>query len=121
MVKLQSKVLRILFNCYRTADAWKHSNSQISDIRDLYSTVIRKLCMKHDCGKLPHNFSTTIMPDFNINQLENKISRISLSQMYDYKNSSKPSISDLKTNCIIHWNSLSMAIKSLPYTSSRAL
>ena len=74
--------------------------------------------MKHHCGKLLHHFSTTIMPEFNINQLENKISRISLSQMYDYKNSSKPSISDLKINCIKQWNSLPMNIKSLPYTSA---
>ena len=58
------------------------------------------------------------MPEFNINQLENKISRISLSQMYDYKNGSKLPISDLKINCINQWNSLSMNIKSLPYTSA---
>ena len=74
--------------------------------------------MKHHCGKLPHYFSTNIMPEFNINQLENKISRISLSQMYDYKNVSKLPISDLKINCINQWNSLSMNIKSLPYTSA---
>ena len=74
--------------------------------------------MKHHCGKLPYYFGNTIMPDLNINQLENKISRISLSQMYDYKNSAKPSISDIKINCINQWNSLSMNIKSLPYTSA---
>ena len=77
--------------------------------------------MKHHCEKLPHHFSTNIMPEFNINQLENKISRISLNEMYDYKINSKPSISDMKTNCINHWNSLSMAIKSLPYTSKNDL
>ena len=74
--------------------------------------------MKHHCGKLPYHFSTTIMPELNIIQLENKISRISLSQMYDYKNSIKPSISDIKINCINQWNSLSMNIKSLPYISA---
>ena len=56
LVKLQSKVLRILFNCYRTSDAWKHSNGQISDIRDLYSTVIKKICMKQQLEALPKNF-----------------------------------------------------------------
>ena len=56
LVKLQSKVLRILFNCYRTTDAWKHSNGQISDIRDLYTIVIRKICMKHQFGALPKKF-----------------------------------------------------------------
>ena len=73
---------------------------------------------EHHCLKLPDHFSTTIMPEFNINQLDNKISRISLSHMYDYKNSSKPSISDIKINCINEWNSLPMNIKSLPYTSA---
>ena len=76
LVKLQSKILRILFNCYRTADAWKHTNGKIHDIRDLYSTVIRKLCMKHHFEALPKNFSLNIMPELNVGQLENKISRI---------------------------------------------
>ena len=58
--------------------------------------------MKHHCGKL----------------LENKISQISLGQMYDYKNSSKLYITDIKINCINHWNSLSMNIKSIPYISA---
>ena len=118
MNKILSKILRIIFNCRRSDDAWRHSNEKIPSLANLYNSVIKKLCMKHHCGKLPLHFSTTIMPELNINQLQNKISRISLSQMYDYKNSSKPSISDMKTNCINQWNSLSMNIKSLPYTSA---
>ena len=47
LVKLQSKVLRILFNCKRSQDAWKHSNGNISSIKDLYKITIQKLCMKH--------------------------------------------------------------------------
>ena len=43
LVKLQSKVLRILFNCYRTADAWRYGNGHITDIRSLYKIVIKKL------------------------------------------------------------------------------
>ena len=119
--KIQSKIMRIIFNCKRSDDAWRHANGNISSVANLYNSVIKKLCMKHHCGKLPHHFSTTIMPDFNINQLENKISRISLSHMYDYKNSSKSSISDMKSNCISHWNSLSMTLKSLPYISANNL
>ena len=115
--RIQSKILRIIFNCKRSDDAWRHSNGIISSVANLYKSVIKKLCMKHHCGKLPHHFSISIMPEFNINQLQNRISQISLSEMYDYKNSSKSSISDIKTNCINHWNSLPMAIKSLPYTS----
>ena len=119
LVKLQSKVLRILFNCYRTLDAWKHSNGQISDIRDLYSTVIRKLCMKHQFEALPKNFSENIMPNLNINQLENRISRISLKDMYNYRNCQKLDSTQFKTNCIKHWNSLSFELKVLPYLSGK--
>ena len=41
LVKTQSKVLRILFNSQRTADAWKYTNGQIKDVRSLYNTVIK--------------------------------------------------------------------------------
>ena len=119
LVKLQSKVLRILFNCYRTADAWKHCNGQVSYIRDLYSTVIRKLCMKHQFEALPKHFSEDIMPELNINQLENKITRISLNDMYNYKNCQNQDRTQFKTSCIKNWNKLTMDLKVLPYTSGK--
>ena len=119
LVKLQSKVLRILFNCYRTSDAWKHSNGQISDIRDLYNNIIRKLCMKHQFEALPHSFSVNIMPELNINQLENKISRISLNNMYNYKNCKNLDSTRFKRSCIDNWNSLSFELKVLPYSSGK--
>ena len=117
LVKLQSKVLRILFNCYRTTDAWKHSNGQISDIRDLYTIVIRKICMKHQFGALPKNISENIMPKLNINQLDNKITRISLNDMYNYKECQNQDRTHFKSNCIKDWNKLTMDIKVLPYSS----
>ena len=119
LVKLQSKVLRILFNCYRTFDAWKHSNGQISDIRDLYNNIIRKLCMKHQFEALPYSFSVNIMPELNINQLENKISRISLNNMYNYKNCKNLDSTRFKRSCIDNWNSLSFELKVLPYSSGK--
>ena len=42
LVNIQSKVLRILFKCYRTADAWRHSDGQINSISELYNNVIKK-------------------------------------------------------------------------------
>jgi hypothetical protein len=119
LVKLQSKVLRVLFNCYRTADAWKHSNGQISNIRDLYNTVIQKLCMKHQFEVLPKKFSENIMPELNINQLENKISRISLNDMYNYKKCQDIDKTHFKTSCIKNWNKLTMDLKVLPYSSGK--
>ena len=71
--KIQSKILRIIFNCKRSDDAWRHFNNNIPSVSNLYNSVIKN----YVC--------TTIMPEFNINQLENKITRISLSQIYDYK------------------------------------
>ena len=119
LVKTQSKVLRILFNSQRTTDAWEYTNAKIKDVRSLYSTVIKKLCMKHHFGILPNNFSLNIMPEFNVSQLENKISRISLDNMYDYKKCNNLLSTQLKKNCIHIWNSLQFDIKALPYMSGK--
>ena len=119
LYRLQCRILRLLFNCKRSEDAWRHSDGKISSISNLYSSVIKKLCMKHHFEKLPHYFSKTIMPEFNIDQLQNKITRISLDEMYNYKSHPKDFYSQLKTNCIKHWNSLPLTVKSLPYMSSK--
>ena len=119
LIKLQYKILRIIFDSKRTGDAWYHNNGQIMSIQDLYSNSIKKLSMKHHYGKLPQYFSTTVMPDFNAIQLDNKITRISLEHMYDYKSSTRSSDTHLKLSCIKFWNSLPFNVKSLPYTSSK--
>ena len=75
--------------------------------------------MKHHCDKLPHHFSMNIMPKFNVSQLGNTISRVSLNQMYNYENKTTASTTDFQISCINYWNSLPMTIKSLPYTSSK--
>ena len=117
--KLQSKVLRIILNCKRSEDAWRHSEGKIVNIAKLYKNVITKVCMKHHCDKLPHHFSINIMPKLNVCQLGNKISRVSLNQMYNYEIKTTPLTTDFQSSCINYWNSLPMAIKSLPYTSSK--
>ena len=89
----------------------------MKDVRSLYRTVIKKICMKHHFGMLPINFSLNIMPDFNVSQLENKISRISLEHMYDYKKGTNLLSTQFKKNCIDIWNSLQFDIKALPYMS----
>ena len=72
--------------------------------------------MKHQFEALPKNFSMNIMPELNVNQLENKISRISLKDMYNYKNCQNMCSTQFKTSCIKHWNSLSFDLKVLPYS-----
>ena len=75
--------------------------------------------MKHHFGMLPNNFSLNIMPEFNVQQLENKISRISLDHMYDYKKCKTLLSTQFKKNCIHIWNSLKFDIKALPYVSGK--
>ena len=119
LIKLQSKVLRIISNCYRTTDAWRHTQGNVKDIRELYKIMLNKLSMKHHYGVLPKKFSQDVMPEFNIGQLEHKISRISLETMYNYKNCKNICYSKLKKNCINNWNSLTFDIKKLPYISGK--
>ena len=119
LLKLQSKIMRILFNCKRSQDAWNHCNGTISGVKELYTMAIKKLSMKHHYGTLPINFSNNVMPKFYVNQLQNRISRASLEQMYDYRNDTHSLNSNIKINCIKHWNSLPFDIKSLPYLSSK--
>ena len=75
--------------------------------------------MKHHFGMLPHHISNTIMPDFNIDQLQNKISRISLDKMYDYKKPESLMETNLKVNCVNKWNELPFELKVLPYSNSK--
>ena len=120
LVKLQSKVLRILFNCHRSADAWRYADNEINSIKTLYKTVVKKLCIKHHYQILPENISENIMPKLNIHQLENKISRISLNDMYNYTNCQVKNSTPFKKNCIQIWNALSFEFKTLPYSTGKA-
>ena len=72
LIKIQSKIVRILLDCARSNDAWRHCNGRITGIQELYKNVIKKLCMKHHFGMLPHYFSHCVRPKFNIDQLQNK-------------------------------------------------
>ena len=75
--------------------------------------------MKHHFRMLPKSFSLNIMPEFNVSQLENKISRISLNHMYDYKKCKEFVSVEFKKNCIHIWNSLQFEIKTSPYISGK--
>ena len=117
LVKLQSKVLRIIYSYKRSDDAWRHNSNRISTVQMLYEQVIKRICIKHHAGLLPSYFSENIMPDLNISQLQNRITRTSLYHMYDYKNLLED-ITSFKTNCTNIWNSQSLEFKSTPYLSN---
>ena len=119
LVRLQSKALRIVLNCKRSEDAWKHNKNRIAPLQTLYESVIKRLCLKQHANMLPKYFADNIMPDFNLSQLQNKITRTSLNQMYDYKTVKHFNSTNFKTNCIKIWNSQSLEFKSTPYISTK--
>ena len=59
------------------------------------------------------------MNDFNRDQLQNKISHISLDKMYDYKKPKNLMETNLKVNCVNKWNELPLKLKFLPYSNSK--
>ena len=73
--------------------------------------------MKHHFEVLPHYFNHFVMPNFNIDHLQSKISRISLDKIY--KIPLKILETNLKASCIKNWNDLPLELKTLPYSSSK--
>ena len=63
--KLQNKVIRILFDCRRSQDAWRQSNNRILTLPELYKKVLTRICIKHHHNLLPDHFSSNIMPTMN--------------------------------------------------------
>ena len=120
LAHLQSKVLRIILNCKRSNDAWRHSDGRILSITDLYEMVIKKLCCKHHLEVLPSYFTCNNMPIINTNQLQNRITRISLQQMYNYESKTSSTYSYFKRNCYKLWNSLPLEVKCLPYSDKNS-
>ena len=116
LVHLQSKIARIIFNCKRSGDAWMHSNGRLLHITELYERVIKKLCLKHHMELLPSYFTSNNMPCLNITQLQNRITRITLDQMYNYTAHIKGPNNCFMKSCYKSWNSLPIRIKMLPYT-----
>ena len=62
IIKLQNKVVRIIYSCQRTTDAWKHDNGRTLTIQNLYNKVIYRICYKHHAKLLPKHFLKEIMP-----------------------------------------------------------
>ena len=84
LMKLQSKILRIIYSFKRSEDAWRYNNSCIKTICRLYHESIMKMCLKHYSCLLPSYTSDNIMPKLNITVLQKRISKTTLPTMYDY-------------------------------------
>ena len=94
-----------------------YDDNRILTLSELYTDVIQKLCLKHHMGFLPPYFTENTMPIMNDIQLENRITRVSLENMYDYKVEKRASETHFKENCIKFWNLLPFEMKMLPYTN----
>lgn len=112
LVKLQNKVLRILFKCKRTDDAWRHSHKQIQTIPELYTQVITRTCFKHFYGQLPEYFSSNIMPTRNVHTQEDTIYNLRSKEYKPYNYQVElTSSTAFHNNCISIWNKIPVSNK----------
>ena len=62
LIRLQNKTLRILFSCFRSEDAWRHTEGHILTLKNLVKHETAKFCFKHHFNSLPQQFSEDNMP-----------------------------------------------------------
>jgi len=114
---LQNKVLRIVYNCKRSDDAWEENNGRIPTIKELYQKVMRRVCYKHHAQLLPKQFSKNIMPAIDYyNENRKRRTRSSIHNLFDYaQTNNRKQLNHFKENCIKLWNKQSSATKAKPY------
>ena len=114
--KIHNRVLRIIFNCRRTEDAWYHNNNRIQNIQELYTQKIIRICLKHHYKQLPDYFSSQILPekycDNNVNFGYNL--RSNEHKPYNYKRCKESNLK-FTESCFKIWNSMSLKTKQKPY------
>ena len=109
---LQNRIMRILFSCKRTNDAWNSvTNNNILTIKQLYNIEIAKLCYKHHTKSLPVLMNSA-MPQLYDPEKDKKTKSMTA---HNYKNTVKQNKMLLR-NCISIWNNLSLEIKNTAYT-----
>ena len=109
---LQNRIMRILFSCKRTNDAWNSvTNNNILTIKQLYNIEIAKLCYKHHTKSLPVLMNSA-MPQLYDPEKDKKTKSMTA---HNYKNTVKQN-KMLLSNCISIWNNLSLEIKNTAYT-----
>ena len=119
LYKLQCRTLRILFQCYRTGDAWRYTDNNILTIFRLYKHEVTKLCYKHQTQQLPEVFNLSNMPETNAeNTLYYDMRKLHSHYKYNYcTNTKNPFIN----NCITLWNNLPLNLRSIPYSNDRSI
>ena len=111
---LQNKIMRIIFSCKRTEDAWNcDTKNQILTVKQLYYMEIAKLCYKQHNGSFLTEMNT-MMPHMYDTEKDRNTKSVTA---HNYKYTSKCSKTFPK-NCIKLWNNLPTEIKDLAYTDS---
>ena len=64
IIKIQNKVIRILFNAKRSDDGWCEVKNRLLPFKELYKVEMAKFCFKHVNNTLPEHFSANVMPTF---------------------------------------------------------
>ena len=116
LVKLQNKILRILFSCKRTKDAWDNSNTNnpILPIYPLHLLDIAKLCYQHHTTLLPNNLQS-IMPDILNDKVTERKTRSKTNHNYTYNYKTKKT---LPQECVSLWNTIPTEIKNIAYNTT---
>ena len=101
--KLQNKIMRIIFDCKRTSDAWDESKDRIQTITELYEHVIIRTCYKLFSKTLPDHFADSVMPDQVPETQLSCTLRNSTERKYRLISNKRDNI-PFTTNCVSIWN-----------------
>jgi hypothetical protein len=115
LIKLQNRILRIMFSCKRSEDAWRHNeNHKILSVKQLYLLEIAKLCFKHHTNTNPEILETA-MPDKQ--QQPADVIQTRSTSSHNYVNNHKVKKS-LPRECVRLWNCLPTELKDLAYNGT---
>jgi hypothetical protein len=115
LIRLQNKTLRIIFQCYRSEDAWRYTNNKILNLKQLYQREVLKVCGKHLSGSNPQQFYYHNMPSIKIHD---ESSSYNLRPCHNNKYNNKPQDTTFMKNCTKEWNILPDTMRSIPFETT---
>ena len=113
IIKIQNKVIRILFNVKRSDDGWYEVKNKLLPIKELYKVEIAKFCFKHVNNTLPEHFSHYVMPSFTTS-VHNVPTRHSchLNYLVEAGLYTPSASKSFTTQCTRVWNSIPNLLKT---------
>ena len=111
LTTVQNKVLRIIFECKRSEDAWYYAKNRIPTVKQLYTSTITNICKKHYTAHLPEYFASTIMPEQKTADIHNHDVRSTDMTQLNYKLCSIDNNFSFQQNCVKIWNKIDIKLK----------